>query len=175
MVDLNINKNLKLIKLSSLHIIKLHKCLKEDNFKFTSFTSHKTLNQTKIVVKNLIKKQQKKYALHFCVQYKKEIVGLFSILNLPIKKNYQINKTELAFWIKRSHQRKNFAFLCCKKLIEICKIMKIRRLTIFSHRKNIATYKLSLKLGFKKLCLMKKLYLKNNRYIDAFCYEKIIY
>lgn len=174
MADLNIDKNIKLIKLSSRYTIKLYNCFKEDNFKFTSFSSHKTLNQTKIVIKNLIKKQQKKYALHFCVQYKKEIIGLFSILNLPKKKNYQINNTELAFWIKKSHQRKKFAFLCCKKLIEICKIMKIRRLVIFCNKKNIATHKLALNLGFKKLCLMKMLYLKNKRYIDAFYFEKII-
>ena len=76
-------KKIAIEKLKLSHSNELFPLFKEDNFKFTSFKSHKNIQETKKKIKNLILKQNKKVALHFCLKLNKKIIGLFSILYLP--------------------------------------------------------------------------------------------
>jgi len=161
-------------KLKLSHSNELFPFFKEDNFKFTSFKSHKDIQETKKKIKILILKQNKKIALHFCLKLNGKIIGLFSILNLAQSGYYKILNTELSFWVGKKYQNKNYGYVGCKKLIEYCKKKQMKRLIIFTHKKNKASEKLSFKLGFKKLCLMKKLYMKDNKFIDAYFWEKLL-
>lgn len=168
------NKKVTLQKLKFSHCGQLYQCFKEDNFKFTSFNRHKNIQETKKAIKNLIFKQNNKISLHYCLKKEKKILGLISILNLPKPGYFKIFSTELAFWIKKEFQNKGYAYIGCRKLIKLCKAKKLQRLTIYTHKKNKFSHKLSYKLGFKKLCLMKKLYKKNNQFIDAYYWEKLL-
>ena len=167
-------KKITLEKLKLSHSNELFPLFKEDNFKFTSFKPHKNIQETKKKIKNLILKQNKKIALHFCLKLNRKIIGLISILNLTKPGYYKILNTELSFWIGKKYQRKNYGYIGCKKLIEYFKKKQFKRLVIFNHKKNKPSERLSFKLGFKKLCLMKKLYMKNNKFIDAYFWEKLL-
>tara|TARA_B100001057_G_C22760098_1_gene915413 strand:- start:76 stop:585 length:510 start_codon:yes stop_codon:yes gene_type:complete len=169
-----LKKKITLEKLKLSHSNELFPFFKEDNFKFTSFKSHKDIQETKKKIKILILKQNKKIALHFCLKLNGKIIGLFSILNLAQSGYYKILNTELSFWVGKKYQNKNYGYVGCKKLIEYCKKKQMKRLIIFTHKKNKASEKLSFKLGFKKLCLMKKLYMKDNKFIDAYFWEKLL-
>lgn len=168
-------KKINIKKLNLKHFNAFHESMRENAFEMVSFSRPKTKEQSKKNFENLLKKQKKKSAIHFCVFKKKEFLGLVSVLNLASNNyNYKINNIEIAYWIRKKYQKRGYAYNACCKLLKILKKMRIQRVQAFCHEKNKASFSLLMKLNFKKKCLLKRYYKKNKKNINAYLFEKII-
>ena len=129
-----------------------------------------TLKDAKnFIDKNLkIQKIKKKSVINFAIDMKNEVIGGISLENI------EGHKAEIGYWLARKHWNKGIMTDAVRKVSDLgFKKLKLKR--IYSHvlKENKRSLKVLENNKFQREGLLRKIAMKDGKYIDAYIYSKI--
>ncbi|MAG61076.1 GNAT family N-acetyltransferase [archaeon] len=139
---------------------------------FTYFNVRvKTVEEEREFLRKNKEKRKNNSEHNFSIIYKKKLVGAVGI---SIQRRSYIG--EIGYFIDEKYWRKGIATAAVKLVEEIAlKKLKIRRLEIYCHPKNVGSRKVAEKSGYKKQAILKKYYDRGNGNLEnSVLYAKII-
>ena len=107
--------------------------------------------------------------LHFVIEVEGELAGSIGIINIDV------HKAEIGYWLKEEYAGKGIMTNVIKLVADQAfEKLNLKRLfaPVLTHNK--ASAKALEKNGFLMEGVLKSFYLKNGKYIDAFCYAKVV-
>lgn len=145
----------------------------EDEFRkyYLSGLIHEDIYKTKKEIKEFTKLSKNKNAFLFIILKDEKFAGTIDIW----KTNKKHKRTCIGYGIKKEYWKKGIATIAVKKALKFIKEeMKLHAVEATTHKKNIASQKVLLKNGFKKVGLMKDYYFDNDEFIDRILFWKVL-
>ena len=132
-------------------------------------TDVKTKQEYEISLNSIIKNYDNKDEpnLLWGIFYNNKLIGSVSIEDWNIKHKW----CEIGWGLSPKFQNQGFAYEAVKCLINyIFNIVKMNRIKVVIWNKNDASKKLASKLGFVQEGIERKARIKNNKFVDLYCY-----
>lgn len=129
----------------------------------------KTKQEYEISLNSIIKNYDDKDepSLLWGIFYNNKLIGSVSIEDWNIKHKW----CEIGCGLNPKFQNQGFAYEAMKCLISyIFNVLKMNRIEVFIWDKNDSSKKLASKLGFVQEGIQRKARIKNNRFVDLYCY-----
>ena len=107
--------------------------------------------------------------LHFVIEIKGELAGSIGIINIDG------HKCEIGYWLKEAYAGKGIMTQVVKEVTDYgFSKLKLKRIfaPVLTHNQGSAA--VLTKNGFVNEGTLRKFYLKHGKYVDAFCYAKVI-
>jgi RimJ/RimL family protein N-acetyltransferase len=140
---------------------------------FLAWEPHKTIPETEQLVTALRNSQLRGEAFHWLINFGSIPCGIISIIDVKrTHRCWRIDRGELAYWVAPSYQGKGIATEACQCVIRFgFNELKLNKLLIMHAPENVNSSAIPERLGFRKVGVFQKAFLKGGKWFDLVAHE----